>query len=71
MKMDFELKGQEFIELNKLLKVLQLTESGGEANDVITKRKVRVNYGIEIQKRKKVRAGDRVEYGKVIVTVKP
>lgn len=71
MKMDFELKGQEFIELNKLLKVLQLTETGGEANAVITKRKVRVNYGIEIQKRKKVRAGDRVEYGKVIVTVKP
>ena len=53
----------EPIELCQLLKFAGLTDSGGEAKQVISEGKVRLNGIVETQKRKKVRAGDRVEYG--------
>ncbi len=59
--MEFELKG-EYIELNKLLKIMSMAESGGEANAVITEGKVKLNGNIEIQKRKKIRIGDKITY---------
>ena len=58
----FTLENQEYIELNKLLKLLQLTESGGEANEAIVRARVKVNGVIEIQKRKKLRPGDKVQF---------
>lgn len=58
----FELSGHEFIELNKLLKILNLVGSGGEANICIADGQVKVNGAIEIQKRKKLRAGDQVSF---------
>jgi ribosome-associated protein len=64
----FTLENQEYIELNKLLKLLQLTESGGEANEAIVKARVKVNGVIEIQKRKKLRPGDKVQFaGKTVI----
>jgi ribosome-associated protein len=64
----FTLENQEYIELNKLLKLLQLTESGGEANEAIIKARVKVNGVIEIQKRKKLRPGDKVQFaGKTVI----
>jgi ribosome-associated protein len=69
MLIDFELRGQEYIELNKLLKLLQLTESGGEANEAIVNGEVKVNGVLELQKRKKIRAGYKVLFGKVTVQV--
>ena len=51
------------IELCQLLKFAGLTDSGGEAKQVISEGKVRLNGVVETQKRKKVLAGDRVEYG--------
>ncbi|MBK8658846.1 MAG: RNA-binding S4 domain-containing protein [Bacteroidetes bacterium] len=64
----FTLENQEYIELNKLLKLLQLTESGGEANEAIVRAKVKVNGVIEIQKRKKLRPGDKVQFaGKTVL----
>lgn len=59
--MEFELEGSEYIELNKLLKILNLAESGGEANFRITEGEIIVNKQVELQKRKKLRAGDIVE----------
>jgi ribosome-associated protein len=56
----FELKDHEFIELNKLLKILRLAGSGGEANSHIEQGEVLVNEAIETQKRKKLRPGDTV-----------
>ena len=53
----------EPIELCQLLKFAGLTDSGGGAKQVIAEGKVRLNGVVETQKRKKVRAGDRVEYG--------
>jgi len=66
---EFELQGQEYIELNKLLKLLQLTETGGEANEVIVSGQVRVNGQREIQKRKKLRAGYKVEYAGLVISI--
>ena len=58
----FKLDQQEYIELNKLLKILSWVPSGGEANMVIVSGMVTWNGEIEIQKRKKVRIGDVVQF---------
>lgn len=55
---EFQLNDYDFIELNKLLKLLGLVGTGGEANVRITNQEVKVNNVIEIQKRKKLRSGD-------------
>lgn len=57
--MKFNLQpGHDYIQLNQLLKLLGLVESGGEANRVITDGEVMVNNLPETQKRKKLRIGD-------------
>ena len=66
----FTLKDQEYIELNKLLKLLQLAETGGAANELITEGAVEVNGQIETQKRKKLRKNDKVVIGKKVVVIK-
>ncbi len=53
----FNLKGKEYIELNKLLKLLNLVESGGEANICIEDGEVTVNGAVELRKRNKLRPG--------------
>jgi len=60
--MEFELEGQEYIELNKLLKILNLVESGGQANMMITEGEVQLNGTTETRKRKKLFSGDVVEF---------
>ena len=62
MKTEFELTDYDFIELNKLMKLLGLVSTGGEANVRITNQEVKVNNVIEIQKRKKLRSGDVVSF---------
>jgi len=59
---EFELRGHEFILLNKLLKLLNLVQSGGEANQRIEEGEVKVNAAVEKQKRKKLRVGDKVTF---------
>ncbi len=66
----FDLNDQEFIPLNMLLKYLQLAETGGEANLLISNGHVKVNNAIETQKRKKLRAGDTVVMGKNTVIIR-
>lgn len=60
----------EFITLDNLLKLLRLVGSGGEAHVVITEGLVKFNGEIEFQKRKKIRAGDWVEFNSEIIEVK-
>ncbi|HUH75471.1 MAG TPA: RNA-binding S4 domain-containing protein [Chitinophagales bacterium] len=52
----------EFIALDKLLKFMQLVNSGGEAHAIIEDGLVKVNGEVEYQKRKKMRAGDHAEF---------
>jgi len=60
--MEFKLEGKEYIELNKILKLLGLVESGGQANMMITEGEVYVNNEIDLRKRRKLRNGDQVVF---------
>ena len=53
----FELT-REFIELDKLLKLLSLASSGGIAKMMIAEGLVQVNGEVELRKTRKLRAGD-------------
>jgi ribosome-associated protein len=59
---EFNLGNNEFIELNNLLKVMGLCDSGGMAKTVIAEGRVRVNGNVELRKRYKVRKGQLVEF---------
>lgn len=65
----FDLEGREFIELNKLMKILRWVGTGGEANVHIIQEEVKVNGVTEIQKRKKLRTGDVVSFDRFRVEV--
>jgi len=67
--MQFELIDHEFIQLNKLLKLLGLVETGGEANQRIVDGEVKVNNATEYQKRKKLRKGDVVLYNNRLIKI--
>jgi len=60
MKQHYKLK-EEYIELFKLLKLMQLASSGGEAKMFIEQSMVKVNSEIELRKRRKIRLGDLIE----------
>ena len=60
----------EFITLDKLLKLMNLVASGGEAHAVIIEGMVTVNGKTELQKRKKMRAGDVAEFNGQRIEVK-
>lgn len=66
---EFILEGHEFIQLNQLLKLLGLVETGGEANQCITDGLVNVNGSTELQKRKKLREGDIVIFDEQTITI--
>ncbi len=68
---DFILNGHEFIELYKVLKVEGLASSGGEAKAVIAAGQVLVNGVIETQKRKKIIAGDSIEFKDEKIRIQP
>jgi ribosome-associated protein len=52
----------EFVELYKLLKFEGLSESGGSAKQAIANGLVSVNGEVETRKRKKIRAGDQIDF---------
>jgi ribosome-associated protein len=54
---------REPVELYKLLKFEGLASSGGEAKTFISEGQVTVNGEVETRKRKKIVAGDIVEFG--------
>jgi len=68
--MEFELIDHEYIQLNQLLKLLGLVDSGGEANQRIVDGEVLVNNEVEHQKRKKLRTGDVILFNKKKITIK-
>ena len=68
--MEFELIDHEYIQLNQLLKLLGLVDTGGEANQRIVDGEVIVNQVVEYQKRKKLRTGDVILFDKKKITIK-
>jgi ribosome-associated protein len=59
--MVFNLNGDEFIELIKLLKLLHIAQSGGHAKIMVEEGVVKLNGEVEFRKRAKLRPGDVVE----------
>lgn len=67
----FELKeGQEFIQLNNLLQVKQIAQTGGHAKILIRNEEVIVNGEIETQVRKKLKSGDIIEIDSLRIEIK-
>lgn len=67
--MQFSLRDHDHIPLNNLLKVLNLVETGGEANLRIVDGEVKVNGQTETQKRKKLRPGDVVQFENTTIEI--
>ena len=60
---------REFIELDKLLKLLSLAPSGGVAKMMVAEGLVQVNGEFEFRKTSKLRAGDVVRLDEEEITV--
>jgi len=66
--MKFELK-DDYIELFKLLKVLDLVDSGAQAKMLIAGGYVKRNAEVELRKRAKIVSGDTIEVADIIIEV--
>jgi ribosome-associated protein len=66
----FHLQGKDYIELNNLLKVTGLCESGGQAKQLIADGQVQVDGAVETRKRCKIRAGQRVVFAGEMIEVR-
>jgi ribosome-associated protein len=65
---EFELKENDYIELNQLMKIVGWVNSGGEANTFITNGDVVVNGVVETRKRNKIRVGFKIVFdGKTVI----
>ena len=68
---EFTLKeGETYIELNNLLKILNLVNSGGEAKLRINDGEAYVNNEQETRKRKKLRKDDVIVFDNTTITIK-
>ncbi len=67
--MKFELK-DDYIELFKLLKVMDLVDSGAHAKMLIADGYVKRNSKVELRKRAKIVSGDIIEIADTVVEVK-
>ncbi|MFT4177840.1 MAG: RNA-binding S4 domain-containing protein [Thermomonas sp.] len=65
---DFELD-RDFVELNQLLKLTGLCDSGGAGKQLVASGAVRVDGATELRKTAKIRAGQRVGLGDVEIRV--
>jgi len=65
----FQLEGG-FVELNQLLKLCDLVDSGGAGKALVASGAVRVDGAVELRKTCKIRAGQAVEVGdaRIVVT---
>ncbi|MDO9102467.1 MAG: RNA-binding S4 domain-containing protein [Candidatus Nitrotoga sp.] len=65
---EFKLNG-EFIELNQLLKMIGVCDSGGAGKILVAEGVVSVDGHVELRKTCKIRAGSVVTLGDVRITV--
>jgi len=61
-RIDFELD-REFVELNQLLKLVGVVDSGGAGKQLVASGAVRVDGAVELRKTAKIRAGQVVVLG--------
>ncbi len=60
---------EEYIELYKLIKLLDLVDSGADAKMIVADGHVVRNGEIEMRKRAKIRAGDTLVIGDVTIEI--
>ncbi len=65
---DFELD-RDFIELNQLLKLVGICDSGGAGKQLVASGAVAVDGQQELRKTAKIRAGQRVQVGDAEIVV--
>ena len=66
----FELKGDRpFIELNKLLQILHIAQTGGHAKILILNEEVTVNGVIETRVRNKLVRSDEIVVGNYLIRI--
>ena len=68
-QLDFELD-REYVELNQLLKLVGLCDSGGAGKALVASGAVTVDGAVELRKTCKIRAGQRVGIGDFEVRVR-
>lgn len=61
---------REHVELNQLLKLAGVCDSGGAGKHLVASGAVRVDGAVELRKTAKIRAGQRVEVGDVAIEVR-
>ncbi len=62
-------EGQEYIQLNNLLKLLQIAQTGGHAKLMIQNNEVKVNNEVETRVRKKLSKGDTIQIGDQFISI--
>lgn len=67
-ELEFQLNG-EFVELNQLLKMVGICDSGGAGKVMVAEGVVSVDGQIELRKTAKIRAGSVVSLGDVRISV--
>ncbi|OGS81441.1 MAG: RNA-binding protein [Gallionellales bacterium GWA2_59_43] len=67
-QIEFKLNG-EYVELNQLLKMVGLCDSGGAGKALVAEGVVSVDGQIELRKTAKIRAGSMVSLGDVRISV--
>ena len=67
-QLTFELTS-EFIEVNQLLKLSGLVDSGGAGKNLVASGAVKVDGKLELRKTAKIRAGQTVSLGDVRISV--
>ena len=67
-RIDFELD-RDFVELNQLLKLAGLVDSGGAGKALVASGAVRIDGAVELRKTCKVRAGQVVRVGDTEIRV--
>lgn len=68
-RIDFALEG-EFVELNQLLKLAGLCDSGGAGKRLVASGAVRVDGMMELRKTAKIRAGQAVAVADTVIAVR-
>lgn len=64
----FELD-REYVELNQLLKLTGVCDSGGAGKHLVATGAVRVDGAVELRKTCKIRSGQRVTVGDILIVV--
>ena len=67
-RIDFDLD-REHVELNQLLKLVGIADSGGQGKAIVASGAVTVDGAVELRKTAKIRAGQAVRIGDVEIRV--